>query len=77
MKSKRSRVLTFSTTGEFVTELAREWFWVKKKPWSTVERLLLACLSGTDEPRVELVKLARDKKTGWPHRRRDLRHDRR
>ena len=43
-----------------MTELAREWFWVKKKPWSTVERLLLACLSGTDEPRVELVKLARE-----------------
>lgn len=43
-----------------MTELAREWIWVKKKPWSTVERLLLACLSGTDEPRVELVKLARE-----------------
>lgn len=53
------RVVTFSTTGEFVTRIARSWYWDEGKPWSTVEELLLSCMCGTDQSREELVELAR------------------
>ena len=54
-----SRSVSFQTTGEFVTRIARSWYWDEGKPWPTVEELLLACMSGTDQSREELVELAR------------------
>lgn len=54
------RELSFSVTGEFVTRIAREWFWLEHKPWVVVEELLLSCMCGTDQSKEELQKLARD-----------------
>ena len=54
-----SRSVSFQTTGEFVTRIARSWYWDEGKPWATVEELLLACMSGTNRSREELVELAR------------------
>lgn len=54
------RELSFSVTGEFVTRIAREWFWLEHKPWDVVEELLLSCMCGTDQSKEELQKLARD-----------------
>mgnify|MGYP004545675289 CR=1 FL=1 len=54
-----SRSVSFQTTGEFVTRIARSWYWDEGKPWATVEELLLACMSGTNQSREELVELAR------------------
>ncbi len=54
-----SRSVSFQTTGEFVTRIARSWYWDEGKPWSTVEELLLSCMCGTDQSREELVELAR------------------
>lgn len=54
------RELSFSITGEFVTRIAREWFWLERKPWAVVEELLLSCMCGTDQSKEELQKLARD-----------------
>lgn len=58
--SNGSRELVFHTTGAFITDLARDWFWEEKKPWPVIEELLLACMCGTDKPKEELVKLARE-----------------
>lgn len=30
--------------GEFITQLAREWLWLERKPYEKVEELLLSCL---------------------------------
>lgn len=36
--------VTFKIEGEFITELARTWFWEEDKPYSTCEELLLECM---------------------------------
>lgn len=36
--------LSFSITGEFVTDIARQWFWDEDKPYEVCEELLMACL---------------------------------
>lgn len=53
-----------------MTRLARKRFWVVKKSGPTVERLLLVCLSETDEPRAELISIIR---TSSGHRQRIVR----
>lgn len=52
------RTVSFSVTGEFVTKVAREWFWLEGKPWLVVEEFLLSCMCGTNKSRDELVELA-------------------
>lgn len=54
------RNLTFGITGEFITKIAREWFFVEDKPYSVVEELLLSCMCGTDTPEGELKLMAQD-----------------
>ena len=54
------RSLTFGITGEFITKVAREWFFMDEKPYSVVEELLLSCMCGTDTPEGELKLMAQD-----------------
>ncbi len=40
--------VAFGVEGEFITNLAREWFYLEKRPYKKVEELLLNCMCGTD-----------------------------
>lgn len=44
----KNKYVTFGIEGEFVTNLAREWFYLEKRPYEKVEALLLSCMCGTD-----------------------------
>ena len=54
-----TRELHFSVEGEFITKIAREWYWVEHKPWHDVQNFLLDCMCGTDQSKEELIDLAR------------------
>ena len=54
------RTLNFSISGEFITRTAREWFFIEHKPYSTVEELLLSCMTGTTTPEGTLKIMAQD-----------------
>lgn len=38
------QTLSFSITGEFITNTVREWFWEENKPYDICEQLLFSCL---------------------------------
>jgi len=46
--------------GEFITNLARSWFWDEDKPYEICEELLLKCLCGTDTSEIELKIIAQN-----------------
>lgn len=60
MAEFESRNLTFGITGEFITRVAREWFFIEHKPYSVVEELMLSCMCGTDTPEGKLKLMAQD-----------------
>lgn len=39
--------LAFNISGEYITTLARQWFYDEKKPFEKVKELLLSCMCGT------------------------------
>lgn len=41
--------LHFSMDGEFLTAIARDWFWNMAKPYKKCEELLLSCMVGDDD----------------------------
>lgn len=41
--------LHFSMDGEFLTAIARDWFWKMDKPYKKCEELLLSCMMGGNE----------------------------
>lgn len=45
----------FSVTGEYITDIARSWFYDERRPYKEVEELLLSCMGGTDTP-IETLK---------------------
>ena len=54
------RELTFSVQGEFITNIAREWFYLEGKPFDKVMELLMDCMSGTDETEAQIKRHAED-----------------
>lgn len=50
--------LSWNVEGEFITDLARSWFYDEKRPYEKVEELLLGCMCGTDTPLDILKKYA-------------------
>lgn len=40
--------LSFNVQGEFITQTAREWFYLEKRPFTKVKELLLSCMCGTN-----------------------------
>ena len=60
MSESEKRTLSFGITGEFITKVAREWFFIENKPYSLVEELLTSCMGGTDIPEGELKFMAQD-----------------
>lgn len=54
------RELTFSVQGEFITNIAREWFYLEGKPFNKVMELLMDCMAGTDTPKAQIRRYAED-----------------
>lgn len=42
--------LHFSMDGEFLTAIARDWFWKMDKPYKKCEELLLSCMIAGIQP---------------------------
>lgn len=55
-----TKEFTFSISGQFVTNLAREWFYLESRPLEKVMDLLLSCMCGTDMSEKELRRNAED-----------------
>lgn len=52
--------LSFWTTGEYITSLARDMFYGEHRDWDYIEKLLLYCMSGTDTPEKTLKQYGKD-----------------
>ena len=63
-KPAKKEFVCFSITGEFVTNMARSWLYEENRPYTTVLKFLLSCMTGTDLEEKELIKLANDVLTG-------------
>ena len=44
-----SEKLNFAIDGEFLTNIARDWFWNMNKSYKKCEELLLSCMAGGSE----------------------------
>lgn len=40
--------LSFNVEGEFITQMARDWFYLERRPFEKVKELLLSCMCGTN-----------------------------
>lgn len=56
----KTKEIRFSVSGEFITNLAREWFFIERRPFEEVMDLLLSCMCGTDMSEKELKRKAED-----------------
>lgn len=55
------RELTFSVQGEFITNIARKWFYLEGKPFDKVMELLMDCMTGTDTPKAQIRRYCHEK----------------
>lgn len=53
-----TETLSFSISGDFITELARTWFWEEHRPIQTVLELIGNCMSGADAYQIEQVTVS-------------------
>lgn len=56
----KTKEIRFSVSGKFITNLAREWFYLESRPLEKVMNLLLSCMCGTDMSEKELRRNAED-----------------
>lgn len=54
------RQISFDVHGEFITQLAREWFYTGEKSHEKVIELLMDSMSGTDTPEEQIRRYAED-----------------
>ncbi len=52
--------LTFGITGEFITQITREWFYSGEKSFTAVMEILENSMTGTDTPRAQIRRYAED-----------------
>lgn len=52
--------LVFNIQGEFITQTARDWFYLERKPFEKVKELLLSCMCGTDISKEKLNQYVED-----------------
>lgn len=57
---KKQVVLQFDIEGEYLTSLAREWFYVEGKGYDKCIELLNCCMSGTDETKEQIRRHVED-----------------
>ena len=49
------RRISFDIHGEFITQLAREWFYTGEKSHEKVIEILMDSMTGTDTPEVHII----------------------
>ena len=54
------REISFDVRGEFITQMAKEWFFIENRGYDKVMELLLSCMEGTEQSEKELKRLAED-----------------
>lgn len=54
------KMISFDVRGEFITQMAKEWFFVENRGYDKVMELLLSCMEGTEQSEKELKRLAED-----------------
>ena len=59
MKAEK-KTLTFGITGEFITQITREWFYSGEKSIEKVMEILKDCMTGTDAPESKIRRYAED-----------------
>ncbi len=52
--------ITFDIQGEFINQMAKEWFFVENRGYDKVMELLLSCMEGTEQSEKELKRLGED-----------------
>ena len=52
--------ISFNIQGNFITQMAKEWFFIENKGYDKVMDLLLSCMEGTEQSEKELKRLAED-----------------
>lgn len=55
-----TRNLSFNVYGEYITQIAREWFYYGEKSLDKIIELLMDSMSGTDAPEAQLRRYAED-----------------
>lgn len=50
----------FGVTGEFITQVVREWFYSGKKSIDKIMEILVDCMAGTDTPESQIKRYAED-----------------
>lgn len=58
--NSRFKEISLDVHGEFVTQLAREWFYTGEKSYEKTIELLMDCMSGTDTPEEQIRRYAED-----------------
>lgn len=54
------RILSFGITGEFITQIAREWFYSGEKSIEKIMEILVDSMTGTDTPKAQIRRYAED-----------------
>lgn len=54
------RTLSFGITGEFITQIAREWFYSGEKSIEKIMEILMDSMTGTDTPKAQIRRYAED-----------------
>lgn len=53
------RILSFGITGEFITQIAREWFYSGEKSIEKIMEILVDSMTGTDTPKAQIPEVCR------------------
>lgn len=54
------KMLSFGVTGEFLTQVTREWFYSGEKDIEKIMEILMGCMCGTDETEAQIRRHAQD-----------------
>lgn len=65
MNETKTKEISFGVQGEFVTKIAREWFYTGEKSFDEVMEFLLACMENPDISENERKRHAADILLGW------------
>lgn len=52
--------ISFDIRGEFITQMAKEWFFYENRGYDKVMELLFSCMEGTEQSEKEIRRLAED-----------------
>ena len=58
--SEKRKTLSFDVHGEFITKIAREWFYTGEKSYEKVMEILMVSMAGTNTPEAQIRRYAED-----------------